>query len=315
MNPCHLVIYLFLVVAEAGEHVDMLARFTATPLDPVSVNLIGKHCTLPPAIRENFLRIVATAVAMSVPVRMRYLVGSVYGREGSVMDNANQSQKAENFRALHHGAASLVLPNAWDAGTAVLVANAGFPAIATTSAGVAFAMGRADGQQISRDDMLRAIESISARVSLPVTADIEAGYGDTPEEVGETGRLSIEAGAVGINLEDGIDHAAGTLYELPLAVERIAAARDAGQAAGVPLVINGRTDVYFSPSLSDEEKFDEAVSRANAYIEAGADCAFVIRVAEADAIRDLAAAPQWPAERHRRIRRVWVWYGKSKSLI
>lgn len=210
------------------------------------------------------------------------------------MDDANQSQKAENFRALHHGDAPLVLPNAWDAGTAVLVANAGFPAIATTSAGVAFAMGRADGQQISRDDMLRAIEGISSRVSLPVTADIEAGYGDTPEQVGETIRLSIEAGAVGINLEDGLDHAAGTLYELPLAVERIAAARDAGQATGVPLVINGRTDVYFSPSLSDEEKFDEAVSRANAYIEAGADCAFVIRVADADAIRDLAAALNGP---------------------
>lgn len=184
--------------------------------------------------------------------------------------------KAELLKALHHGERPLVLPNAWDIGTAIIAAEEGFPAIATTSAGVAFALGLPDGEAITLDEMAAVVGAIARRVKVPVTADMEAGYGDTPEDCAATTRATIEAGAVGLNLEDGIDHAAGTVYEFDLAVERIAAARQAASDKGVPVVINARTDVYFSQSLSEEEKFAQTVRRCNAYLAAGADCAFVI---------------------------------------
>lgn len=210
------------------------------------------------------------------------------------MADNTQAQKAEILRGLHHGDQPLLLPNAWDAGTAVMVAAAGFPAVATTSAGVAFSMGLPDGQVIGRDAMLRAVEAVAGRVDLPVTADMEAGYGDSPKDVAETVRLTLSAGAVGLNLEDGIDHSLGTMYDMAEAVDRIAAARGVGEEAGVPVVINGRTDVYFHPTMSDDAKFDEAVARANAYLEAGADCAFIIAVQDPDTVKKLVPAVNGP---------------------
>ncbi len=204
------------------------------------------------------------------------------------MSGNGQRKKADDFRALHHGDAPLVLANIWDAGSAVLAASLSFPALATTSAGVAWALGYPDGERMERREMLDAVERIAARVALPVSADMEGGYGETPDEVAETMRRTLAAGAVGVNLEDGLDHAAGILRDLDLATECIAAARGAGEAAGVPLVINARTDVYFDRGATADEKFKEAVRRANAYLEAGADCAFVIAVAEAAAIDELA---------------------------
>ncbi len=203
------------------------------------------------------------------------------------MSDHGQRKKADDFRALHLGEAPLVLPNVWDPGSAVIAAESGFPALATTSAAVAWALGHPDGEQISRDKMLGAVGDIATRVSLPVTADMEAGYGNTAEQVAETVRLTIAAGAIGINLEDGVDHAAGTLLAQPAAVERIAAARAVAEEAGVPLVINARTDVYFDQGASENKKLDEAAARANAYLNAGADCAFVIAVDAAAAIGDL----------------------------
>tara|TARA_B100000315_G_scaffold259574_1_gene316133 strand:- start:234 stop:1070 length:837 start_codon:yes stop_codon:yes gene_type:complete len=192
------------------------------------------------------------------------------------MNENVQIEKAETLRALHSGESPLVLPNVWDVGTAIIAAEEGFPAIATTSAGVAFALGLPDGEAITRDEMVAVVGAIAARVEVPVTADMEAGYGDAPEDCAETTRITIAAGAVGLNLEDGIDHVEGTVYDFDLAVERIQAARDAADQAGVPAVINARTDVYFSGSLSSEEKCAETVRRCNAYLAAGADCAFVI---------------------------------------
>ena len=207
--------------------------------------------------------------------------------EAGAISKEEQMKKAELLRALHHAEAPLVLPNIWDAGSAVLAADAGFLAVATASAGVAWAHVRPDGEKIDRSEMLEAVARIATRVRLPLTADMEAGYGTTPADVAETVAKTLEAGAVGINLEDGISYATGTVFEMSAAIERIAAARAAAKAAGIHLVINARTDVYFGEQRSITEKFEEAVARANAYLSAGADCAFVIAVSDTAAIAEL----------------------------
>jgi 2-methylisocitrate lyase-like PEP mutase family enzyme len=198
-----------------------------------------------------------------------------------------QAAKAEAFRALHFADAPLVLPNIWDAGSAVMAADAGFPALATTSAGVAWALGHGDGEQMPRGQMLDAVARIAERVALPLTADMEAGYGASPVAIAATVAKTLEAGAIGVNLEDGLDHGAGTVLEMTDAVARIVAARASADNAGIPMVINARTDVYFGSGRTDAEKFDEAVTRANAYLQAGADCAFVIAVNAPEVIERL----------------------------
>src|SRR2546426_125874 len=142
--------------------------------------------------------------------------------------------QAELFRRLHQGPAILVLPNAWDVASARVLEQAGFPALATSSAGVAWALGYADGERITRGEMLEMVARIAARVRVPLTADMEAGYGPGPEAAAETARGVIAAGAVGLNLEDGTNE--GRLVDVALHVERIHAVREAGRAAGVPLV-------------------------------------------------------------------------------
>lgn len=182
-------------------------------------------------------------------------------------------QKAEALRRLHAGPGLLVLANAWDAASARIVASLGFPAVATSSAGVAYALGYPDGQRIGRDEMLDMVCRVAGAVEVPVSADVEAGYGPTAEAAAETARGVLAAGAVGLNLEDaGAD---GALLPLELQVERIRAARAAGEAQGVPLVVNGRTDAFAAGELAPPERLPEAVRRANAYLAAGADCAFV----------------------------------------
>jgi 2-methylisocitrate lyase-like PEP mutase family enzyme len=201
------------------------------------------------------------------------------------------SEKAVRLRTLHHGPPILVLPNAWDAASARVIEQAGFSAIATTSAGVAFSLGYPDGQRIGRDEMLAAIRRIAAAVRVPVTADIEAGYGEAPESVAETIRGVLDAGAAGVNLEDSWERDGGrVLADLALQEERIRAAREAAQAAGVSLVINARTDVFLY-GLGDEA---EAIRRLNAYLRAGADCAFPILVSDPPLIARLVEAIQGP---------------------
>ena len=171
--------------------------------------------------------------------------------------------QAEVFRRLHQGPAILVLPNAWDVASARVLEEASFPALATSSAGVAWALGYADGERITRGEMLEVVARIAARVRVPLTADMEAGYGRGPEAAAETARGVIAAGAVGLNLEDGTNE--GRLVDVTLHVERIHAVREAGRAAGVPLVINARTDAFELPGLPPAQRFAEAVRRANAY--------------------------------------------------
>jgi 2-methylisocitrate lyase-like PEP mutase family enzyme len=198
----------------------------------------------------------------------------------------SQRDRAESFRQLHSGPGILVLPNAWDVATARLVEEAGFPGIATTSAGVAWAHGYPDGERIGRTEMLDAVRRIAAAVRVPVTADVEAGYGTTAEAAAETARGVLAAGAVGLNLEDGMAH--GGLLDEALHVERIQAVRSAGASAGVPLVINARTDAFEVPGWEPARRFNEAVRRANAYRAAGADCLFVPHVSDAATIGRLA---------------------------
>jgi 2-methylisocitrate lyase-like PEP mutase family enzyme len=205
---------------------------------------------------------------------------------------ANQREKAATLRQLHSGPGLLILPNAWDVASARLIATAGARAIATSSAGVAFALGYADGERISREEMLDMVRRVAAAVDLPVTADVEAGYGRSPEAVARTARGVVEAGAVGMNLEDASE--GGELIALDLQVTRIRSARAAAEAAGVPLVINGRTDAFAARSLAPEARVAEAVRRANAYLAAGADCAFVPFVVDRETIGRLAREIRGP---------------------
>jgi 2-methylisocitrate lyase-like PEP mutase family enzyme len=203
-------------------------------------------------------------------------------------------KKAEQFRALHRRGDPVLLPNAWDAASAVLVKEAGFAAVATTSAGVAWVLGRPDGQVLTRDEMAAAVARIASAVDLPVTADMEAGYGDTPDAVAATVRAALDAGAIGLNIEDGIDHAKGTVFGENLAIERIAAAREAANKAGVPMVINARTDFAFDRARPEAERIADAIRRGNAYLQAGADCVYPILFQKIEAIRTLAAEIEGP---------------------
>ena len=193
----------------------------------------------------------------------------------------SQISKANRFRALHRGAKVLVLPNVWDVAGARVLEESGVAAIATTSAGIAFALGYPDGEKISRQEMFAGVARIASKVNLPVSADAEAGYGERPEDAAMTARAVIEAGAVGLNLEDGADDREHPLADLSLQLEKIAAVREAARAAGVPLVLNARTDVYLLQVGKPEDRYDETVRRLAAYRDAGADCLF------APGIRDL----------------------------
>ena len=210
------------------------------------------------------------------------------------MNSEAQKSKAEAFRRMHLQKPILVLPNAWDGASARIFEEAGFSAIATTSAGVAHTAGYADGQIIPLDDMITIVKWIVYSVEVPVTADMESGFGHEAGEVGETVRRIIETGAVGMNLEDTIHGGERKLYELPLAIARIRAAREAANAAGIPLVINARTDVFLLSIGEKSSRFDHAVQRLNAYREAGADCLYPIGFFDTETIGRLAKAVNGP---------------------
>jgi len=209
-------------------------------------------------------------------------------RVSTPMNHETQRDRAEALRALHHADdGPLVLPNAWDAASAIVFADAGFDAIGTTSAGIAASRGVPDGEVLSRDEMLAVVEGIADAVALPVTADIEAGYGHTPDEVFDTVSAAVDAGAVGVNLEDGTGDPDDPLAPVDDHVAAIRAARDAAEDAGVPVVVNGRTDVFWLGVGDEGDRLDRAVDRANAYADAGSDCLFVPGVSDLETIRTL----------------------------
>lgn len=198
--------------------------------------------------------------------------------------NPRQKSLAESFRSLHHGPTILVLANCWDVASARVLEAAGVPAIATSSAGVAFSLGYPDGQRIGRDEMLAVVARVAKAVKVPVTADVESGYGPRPEDAARTAQAVIEAGAVGMNLEDSTEESDTALIEVSLAVEKIRAVREAGSRAGVPLVINARTDVYLNQVGAPDSRYDHALRRAAAFRDAGADCIFLPGVREPELI-------------------------------
>ena len=210
------------------------------------------------------------------------------------MDIAKQAAKAEQLRKLHHGPKILILANAWDVISAKIVEEAGFPAVATTSAGVAAVLGYQDGQRTPRREMVEFVARIARGVNVPVTADMEAGYCTTPAEMAEMAGEVVAAGIVGLNLEDVTGDDESSHVELGLQVKKIAAVREASAAAGVPLVINARTDVYLMPIGPGETRFERTVERLRAYRKAGADCVFAPGIRDAETIGKLVRAVDAP---------------------
>lgn len=205
-----------------------------------------------------------------------------------------QKNKANAFRQMHRGPNILVLPNAWDVVSARLFEEAGFGAVATTSAGVAFTLGYPDGQKISREEMLARVARIARAVKVPVTADVESGYGNRPEDAASTALGVIEAGAVGLNLEDGTGNPAQPLADLPLQLEKIHAVREAAMKTKVLLVLNARTDVYLDQVGPEESRYDETLKRAVAFRDAGADCIFIPALRDSEVIARLVKDVQCP---------------------
>lgn len=203
-----------------------------------------------------------------------------------------QRAKAKRFLDLHTAGRLLVLPNAWDAGSARIFEQAGFQALGTTSAGIALSLGYPDGERVSRAEMLEAVRRIVTAVEIPVTADLEAGYGPTVNDAVETARAAIASGAVGMNFEDSTPD--DRLVEVAPQVERIRAIKNVAEDHGIAFVLNARTDVFLLKIGDPAGRFDEAVRRANAYREAGADCLFVPGLADGETIGRLVRAIRGP---------------------
>jgi 2-methylisocitrate lyase-like PEP mutase family enzyme len=206
----------------------------------------------------------------------------------------SQQAKADSLRAMHHGPGILVLPNAWDAASARVFEEAGFNAIATTSAGIAFALGYPDGQRISREEMLSQVARIVRAVNVPVTADVEAGYGKRPEDAAQTARAVVATGAVGMNLEDATGDPERPLIDLALQVERIRAAVSSATETGVRMVLNARTDVYLAQVGPPETRYIETLRRLSAFRDAGADCLFAPGIRDAEIIGRLVRDLKFP---------------------
>ena len=194
---------------------------------------------------------------------------------------------ARQFLQLHDRRKILVLPNAWDVASARVFEDAGFPAIATTSGGIANALGYPDGEHITREEMLAVVRRMAAAVAVPVSADMEAGYGATPEAVADTARQAIAAGAVGMNLEDGLPGKPDALVDLSLQKEIIRAVVEVSEHARVPFVLNARTDVFLHGIGPAETRLSRALERLNAYRDSGAQCFFAPGVTDERIIVEL----------------------------
>ena len=205
----------------------------------------------------------------------------------------SQAEKAEDFRALHHGKRILILPNAWDVPSARVFEDADFPAVATSSAGMMVSLGYPDGEVIPKRELVDAVRRIARVVRIPLSVDVVAGFGRTPREVVDTVKGIIRAGAVGVNIEDFV-HATKKLYPVEKQVAKLRAIKELGETMRIRLVINARTDAFrFGPG-DDEAKLAEAIRRARAYRDAGADCVYPMGVTDVDSISTFVKALDFP---------------------
>jgi 2-methylisocitrate lyase-like PEP mutase family enzyme len=211
------------------------------------------------------------------------------------MTKKSQAELARHFLELHRGPKILVLPNAWDVASARIFEDAGFPAIGTTSAGVANSFCYSDGQNIPRDQMLGVVRRITEAVEIPVTADMEAGFGTTPEQVADTAREVIAAGAVGMNLEDGVEGKPDILVDVNLQKEIIRAVLEVAAGAGIPFFeLNARTDIFLNAIGPAEARLARTIDRLNAYHAAGAPSLFAPGVKDKETISQLARGVAGP---------------------
>lgn len=206
------------------------------------------------------------------------------------MNNKTSNDNAQQFNDLCQSR-NLVIPNAWDGASAAVVTRAGAQAVATTSAGVAWAAGTSDGGGLDRDQAIAAIRAVSQGTTLPVSADIEHGYGETEKELLESIELFLDTGIAGINIEDSLD---GELRETDEQAARISLIRETAEGKGIPLFINARVDSYFFGPADAEERFTQTIKRSQAYVEAGADGIFVPGVGDAATISRLVSAVSVP---------------------
>jgi 2-methylisocitrate lyase-like PEP mutase family enzyme len=201
----------------------------------------------------------------------------------------NQSEKAEGFRALHQGPGAFVMPNPWDAGSARILAALGFKALATSSAACAVVLGRRDGN-VTRDEAIAHAAAIAAATDLPVSADLEKGFGDSPNLVAETIRLAAEAGLAGGSIEDSTGDATRPFYEVSQAVERVAAAVEAARARPFPFTVTARAENF----IRGNPNLDDTLRRLQAYDQAGADVLFAPGLPDLASVRTVCAAVSKP---------------------
>ena len=200
------------------------------------------------------------------------------------MTTTEQCRKASALRELHSDQSVLVLPNVWDPIGARILASKGYPAVATASAAISSALGFEDGEKVRRQTMLEAVARISRSVAVPVTADMETGYGTSLTELEDTIRGLLDTGAVGLNIEDSLEEG-GPLRPVDEQAERIATVRETAAAQGLDLVINARVDAFLSDGFGQaEERIEETVTRAEAYGKAGADCIYPIGPGDAETL-------------------------------
>jgi 2-methylisocitrate lyase-like PEP mutase family enzyme len=204
-----------------------------------------------------------------------------------------QAEKAAAFRALHHGVRALVLPNAWDVPSARLFEDAGFSAVATSSAGLMVSLGYRDGEEMPRRELAAAVGRIAGKLTVPLSADVVAGYGGSPREVAATVRMMLVAGAVGINLEDQ-DPREHRLYPVAAQARKLRSIRRLGEAMGIPLVVNARTDALRLAPGDDGARLQEAIHRSIAYRDAGADCVYPMGLTDAESIGQFVDALRCP---------------------
>ena len=209
------------------------------------------------------------------------------------MSVRSQKEKAEGFRALHHGSPILVLPNAWDVPSARVFEDACFPAVATSSAGMMVSLGYPDGEVVPRDIYVSAVDRIAKVLSVPLSTDIVAGFGKTTKEVLITVKAVLKTGAIGINIED-FAHATRKLYPIERQVENVKAIKKLGESVKIPLVINARTDALRFGEGDEEERLKEAIRRASAYRDAGADCVYPMGLVDASSISAFVKAVDFP---------------------